>query len=823
MKKQQKRRRTTAEKEMVRGLSVLDRLEFELADDHLITGNGLRRREVYLLRLHPKNMDILSLQERLGEYTQLQSLLDADCPAPSFLSMDKTEGLDEIRDYYEELVRQYPGQEQINGGILRQLTGLETEENSCVERAHYLILRVRDRSEYARFMQVASGYLHFQTAERAELLVVLKNFLLREYTAIRLADWDEEIRLKYEEQLQGFQAKKQNRKKQPPAYADIARRETLRLLLPNRLRFDSRYVEQGGLYRQAITVRGYPAELASDSALRQLGAMAGVTLRLYLEPISAVETSDMLQKQINQRRSAAISARKESDRVREALEQQQVVEAYRGQIERTRRMYYVTILAETYGRDPEQLQNRVERIRAAFTAQGFVVDDLRWEQREGFLSMLPYGVNLTDTFKRNMPTRTLAALYPFTASRKADPQGLLLGRTSAGSPLFWDPALRSETITNGITLIAGSSGQGKSYLMKKIISQLIARGWAVYGLDAEQEYVELYAGCGGSNQNCAGGGVKINPLEIRRISDSTVEADFSREEHTETDPEGFRESSALLQHLDWLRAFHRLLLPDLNEAQRNILMILIQQHYAQRGIGRDFDPEGQPPDRFPTYSTLYRYIEERYDGFEEQSEENKLLRREDLRVLLLALHDVHTGAASAVFNGHTNVKNARVINFVVQALLDGDVTMRNAALFNVMSWIWNRVVTRRERMAFFIDEMYLFLNPIVVEWLRNFAKRARKYGAHMFQATQNLADFNDPEILHMTKPLFELSLHKFLFYPGDVDRTVMQKLLSLTDSEMDVISVSRQRHCLYKCANEKYHLIVGTLPYERELFGSAGG
>lgn len=154
----------------------------------------------------------------------------------------------------------------------------------------------------------------------------------------------------------------------------------------------------------------------------------------------------------------------------------------------------------------------------------------------------------------------------------------------------------------------------------------------------------------------------------------------------------------------------------------------------------------------------------------------------------------------------------------LQSLLDGDVTMRNAALFNFMSWIWNRVVTRRERMAFFIDEMYLFLNPIVVEWLRNFAKRARKYGAHMFQTTQNLADFNDPEILHMTKPLFELSLHKF-----DVDRTVMQKLLSLTDGEMDVISVSRQRHCLYKCADEKYHLIVGPLPYEQELFGSAGG
>lgn len=806
---------------IVRGVPVPDRLEFTLCDDHLVTGAGLRQREIYFLRLEPKNMDILSPDERTGEYRLLQALLDTDCPTPSFLSMDKTEGLDDVKQYYEELVQTIPAQERINGEILRRLTGLEAEGTGCVERAHYLILRVRSRADYDRFAQVAAGYIRFRLAARAELLMLLKNFLLRDYSAMRPAEWDEEIRLKYEEKQQIYTSRKHNKKQLPPAYAEIERQETLRLLLPNRLRFDTRYTEQGGLYRQTLTVRGYPAELAMDGALRQLGSMAGVTLRLYLEPIGAMETASMLEKQVNQRGSAVKSARKESERVKGSLEQQQVIDAYRGQIERTARMYFVTILAETYGSDLEQLRSRVERVKAVLYAQGFLTDDLRWEQREAFLSMLPYGTNLVDTFRRNMPSRTLCALYPFTASRKVDPHGMLLGRTSAGSPLLWDPARRTEQITNGITLIAGAPGQGKSYLLKKMIAQLIARGWAVYGLDAEAEYVELYAGCGGSNQNCAGGGLKINPLEIRRIADAAVERDFSEEEDTGGDPAAFRESSPLLQHLGWLHAFHRLLLPGLTEAQRSTLAVLLQQHYAELGMDRDFDPVGKDSTAYPTYSTLYRFIEERFDAFDR--EDNKLFSREDLRVLLLALRGVYDGAESAVFNGHTNVTNTRALNFVVQALLDGGAATRDAALFNVMSWIWNRVVTRRESMAFVLDELYLFLNPVVVEWLRNFAKRSRKYNAQMFMATQNLSDFNDPAILHMTKPLFELALHKFLFYPGDVERGVMRQLLSLTDSELDVIRTSRRRHCLYKCADEKYALIVGTLPYEAQLFGSAGG
>lgn len=806
---------------MLRGMPVLDRMNFVLADDHIETGAGAAKREYYYLRMEPRNMDILSPTESKKEYQLLQSILDKDGLVPSFMSLDKTEGLDDIRQFYEGLTQQYPEYERINGAILQHLSGLEAEESSIVERAHYMILRCRNRSEYRQFDQIASTYLNYHLAERAELLVLLKNFLLRDYTPAELAEWDDDIRLKYET-LRSEVATKPKKRKLLPEEEAFAQQEMLRLLLPSHLHFDSRYIEQGTLYRKTMRVRGYPAELAHAGALNEIGSMASVTLRIYLEPISMLETNAMLTRQINQRTSTMLGARKASERVRGGMEKDQVEDAYKGQLRRQSKMYYVTILTEVYGSSPEDLRMRAENIRTIFASLGFIADDMYYEQREGFISMLPYGVNLADTFKRNMPTKTISELYPFSASRKTDEKGLILGKTSTGSPFFWDPYMRTREITNGVILLAGSSGQGKSYLQKKILAQLIARKSKAFTLDAENEYLDLFDRCGGTNQDCAGGGVRINPLEVRRLADQSIEKQFHPEE-TENDPEAFTGASALLQHLNWLSAFHQMLLPGLNAAQQTTLQVLLQRHYEQKGIKEDFDPHGKEAGTYPTYSSLYEYIEDIFDRFDDLNEEVKLFAKEDLRQILLALKGLTNGARSAIFNGATNVQNTDVINFVVSGLLTGDEQTRDAGLFNVLSWIWNQVVSYREPLIFAVDELYLYLNPVVVEYLRNFAKRARKYNAIMLMTTQNLSDFNDPAIIHMCQPLFELAIHKFLFYPGDVNRDAMKTLMQLTDSELDIISNSRQRHCLVKCGTEKFHLTVGTLPYEQYLFGDAGG
>lgn len=820
------RKEKTPQLGFVGGLPVYDRMLFDVKQDHILAGVGAAQREYYFLRLHPRNMEILSSAERREEARRLQAVLDADGVEISFLSLDKTEGLEDQRVHYENVLAQYPTYEPINSEILRRINGYEEERSACVERAHYLVLRCRDRSIYERFAHTAAEYLHFHTAERHELIVMLRNHLLRDFSTMALAEWDEEIKLKYEQETAAFAALRRRKQKHEPtpAFEEIRRIETLRQLFPGTIRFDTRYTQQGDrLFRKTIAVRGYPAELITDSVLRSIGSMAGTTLRVYLTPIAISDTVRLLERQINHKLSQAKSARSADDRVRAEVEHRQVEEAYRGQLEQTARMYFATILVEVHAASVEELRDKVEAVKAPLMAHGFLTDDLLAEQREAYLSMLPYGTNLIPMYERNFPTKTIAALYPFTASRKVDANGVPLGTTSAGSPLFFDIFQRDMEVTNGNTFISGSPGQGKSYLLKKILAMQVAKGTACFTLDAEKEYVDLYAQLGGSNQDCAGGRIKINPLEIRRLSDLSIEQENAANWDELNDPDAFKHASAMLQHLSWLRAFHRILFPGLNDAQIATLQILTQRCYEAHGITVDFDPRTADPTAYPTYTTLYRFIEGVFDNFDPAREDCKLFAKNDVRSILLAMASVYEGAESAVFNGVTNVSNASVINFVVAALLNGDEVTRNAALFNTLSYIWGRVVDRREPTIVAIDEVYLFVVPVVMVWLRNFAKRARKYNAAIITATQNLIDLEAPSVLHLSKPILELAMHKFLFYPGDVDRDATKRLLNLTDSELDVINMSRKKHCLYKCGNQKYHLIVGTMDYEADLFGTAGG
>ena len=87
-----------------------------------------------------------------------------------------------------------------------------------------------------------------------------------------------------------------------------------------------------------------------------------------------------------------------------------------------------------------------------------------------------------------------------------------------------------------------------------------------------------------------------------------------------------------------------------------------------------------------------------------------------------------------------------------------------------------------------IDELYLFLsNPATIEYIRNFMKRVRKKDSAVLLASQNIEDFALPGIAELTKPLFSISAHQFLFNAGSIDRRFFMDNLQLEESEYELI------------------------------------
>ena len=123
-----------------------------------------------------------------------------------------------------------------------------------------------------------------------------------------------------------------------------------------------------------------------------------------------------------------------------------------------------------------------------------------------------------------------------------------------------------------------------------------------------------------------------------------------------------------------------------------------------------------------------------------------------------------------------------------------------------------------------LDELYLWLsNPVAIEYIRNCLKRVRKRDSALVMASQNLEDFDQEGVREMTKPLFAIPPHQFLFNPGSIGKQFYMDMLQLDEAEFELIQRARRGECLYKCGMERYHLEVKAPTHKAVLFGSAGG
>ena len=93
----------------------------------------------------------------------------------------------------------------------------------------------------------------------------------------------------------------------------------------------------------------------------------------------------------------------------------------------------------------------------------------------------------------------------------------------------------------------------------------------------------------------------------------------------------------------------------------------------------------------------------------------------------------------------------------------------------------------------------------------------------MLLASQNLEDFDQEGVREMTKPLFSIPTHQFLFNAGQINPKEYMDALQVEPSEFELIKYPERGTCLFRCGNERYLLQVIAPDYKAALFGKAGG
>ena len=395
---------------------------------------------------------------------------------------------------------------------------------------------------------------------------------------------------------------------------------------------------------------------------------------------------------------------------------------------------------------------------------------------------------------------------------KTDPQGFYIGKDRHGSNIIVDLERRAEDKTNGSVLILGNSGMGKSFLLKLLLVNVLESGKTAICLDPEHELVDLSRNLGGCFIDLMSGRYIINPLEPKLWD---VDGDDDPDA-----PEAFRKHSRLSQHISFLKDFFRAY-KDFSQWHIDTIELMLERLYRKWNMDDGTDFTGLGAADYPILSDLYAVIEEACRGYE--AEQRPLYTKELLQEVLLGLHSMCVGAESCFFNGHTNITSDRFLVFGVKGLVNGNENVKDALLFNVLSYLSDKLLTEGNTVAA-LDELYIWLSSrMTVEYIRNTLKRVRKKESSLIMASQNLEDFNVDGVRELTRPLFAIPTHQFIFHCGSVDRRFYMQNLQLEESEYELIRNPQNGVCLYKCGAERFLLEVHAPEYKQALFGTAGG
>ena len=600
----------------------------------------------------------------------------------------------------------------------------------------------------------------------------------------------------------------------PEQTEEIRTKDFFDMILPGTVKFLSDRYILGDSYRCVWAIREYPPSTEEQAILSRLADKSGVTLRIYHRLVDSME-----QRKIIQNAARKNKLKSGGNDVTEAIEAESNLQDLMRLVANQKReqglLLHCSVFIELKARSMEGLKELQSEIAMELARSKISVDRLMLRQKEGFLSVLPVGANQFGAqYERVLPVNSVANLYPFNFSGKTDPNGIYIGRDKFGTNILVDFDRRAEDKTTSNILILGNSGQGKSYLLKLILTNIREAGKSIICLDSENEYEEICSALGGCYIDFMSGKYMINPLEPKTWSNGDeVDIDPST-------PITFRKVTRLSQHIAYLKDFFRAY-KDFSDSQIDTIEILLSKLYARFGITDSTDYSKLKPTDYPIMEDFYKLCEEEFYGYDKQRK--NLYTEETLQEVCLGIHSMCVGAESKYFNGYSNITDNEFLVFGVKGLLDTNKRLKDAMLFNILSFMSNQLLGKGNTVAS-VDEVYLFLtNMTAIEYIRNCMKRVRKKESSIILASQNIEDFLIPSIREFTKPLFSIPTHQFLFNAGQINPKEYMDALQVEPSEFELIKYPERGTCLYRCGNERYLLQVIAPDYKAALFGKAGG
>lgn len=412
-------------------------------------------------------------------------------------------------------------------------------------------------------------------------------------------------------------------------------------------------------------------------------------------------------------------------------------------------------------------------------AKQLKVHSLAYKQKEALESFLPKNINyINEDFF--LTSQNVSSSLPFTSATLNDPDGIFYGITVGGSKVRFDRFSKSSKNFNGI--IFATSGAGKSFAAKLEAYRSLFRGIKVFVIDPEGEFKALSDAVGGTvidiNPESK---IKVNPLQFFSTGNDSKEI--------------------MRTHLGVVKGLLKIWLSG-EAYNRGLVSKCVNQAYQNSGIILE-DPS--------TYTNQPPTITDLISVFESNGDEGKVIATE-------LLEYSRKGELGDLYDNPTSSEvsfDAPITVFNIQKVPDQE---KQAAIFYLSNFIWQKVLADREKKILIIDEAHLLLKEeSSANFIENLVRRGRKYNLGVICISQDVDDFlNSPQgsvIAKNADTALILSQKK-----QSIPHLV--KTFDLSDIEQDYITRLSKGQALFVKGNIHSHLYIFPTPHEKILFSS---
>lgn len=583
------------------------------------------------------------------------------------------------------------------------------------------------------------------------------------------------------------------------------------------------YITLGDGYMTCLHVYSTPESLIQNWLFRLCNHDNVITI-IDVDTLDKKEVIDNINRAINEHESryeeahsrGAHGAEKEAvrsyTRLDELLEE---VEELGNSIKALHIKLYI------YAKTFNELEERILSIEKKIEEDGFAKYGININEQIVDVHAMYNPISLQNksfSYRKGLPCDAHAMAFglPFHYIGWTDKWGYYIGDTSESAgygPVLFYPFTRDHYRRTYDGVVIGDKRSGKSTTLKMLIEQNLATGNKVRIIDITSEYNDITRKYGGIVIKMDGTGGHLNPLEILKMED-----DDNLNWH---------------KHIAKLSLMYQLKRPTAEDTEISLYKNLLNDLYLKKGIittnelGEKIykNITGLAPTEYPLLEDFLSLVDNQLKIQEEIAETSELAK-----VKINHLFNIHTTIQDLInnygkmFNEYTDIGNlldADIIDFDIRSISDGEPTIFDMQLFNILSIAYDSCMNTGIDMKYkkdnnlineediihhviYIDESHKSLNsrkPFAIHRMLDILRQDTKYFIGVWFATQNIRDAfpeTESETAEELKVMFSQCQYKFIFHQDSESAKIIQKIFGdiVTDNQCAMIPHFKQRQCL---------------------------